>query len=88
MLAAAAATGRVPGDKVSVGYDERALTIDGERQLIISGSIHYPRSTPEMWPKLIAEAKGKQYVGEPKISAVCWLDTLFFVANSHCLMCV
>uniref|UniRef100_A0ACD5Z522 Uncharacterized protein n=1 Tax=Avena sativa TaxID=4498 RepID=A0ACD5Z522_AVESA len=40
-----------------VSYDDRALLIDGERRIILSGSIHYPRSTPEMWPDLIKKAK-------------------------------
>ncbi|KAA8516637.1 hypothetical protein F0562_016857 [Nyssa sinensis] len=42
---------------VKVSYDSRAITINGERKLIISGSIHYPRSTPAMWPDLIKKAK-------------------------------
>ncbi|XP_075491404.1 beta-galactosidase 15-like [Primulina tabacum] len=42
---------------VEVTYDDRAIKIDGERKLIISGSIHYPRSTTEMWPSLIKKAK-------------------------------
>uniref|UniRef100_A0A0D3HCC2 Beta-galactosidase n=1 Tax=Oryza barthii TaxID=65489 RepID=A0A0D3HCC2_9ORYZ len=41
----------------TVAYNERSLVIDGERRIIISGSIHYPRSTPEMWPDLIKKAK-------------------------------
>ncbi|XP_015580521.2 beta-galactosidase 15 isoform X2 [Ricinus communis] len=40
-----------------VTYDNRAIKIDGARKLILSGSIHYPRSTPEMWPQLIRKAK-------------------------------
>ncbi|MQM22320.1 hypothetical protein Taro_055371 [Colocasia esculenta] len=40
-----------------VSYDKRALKINGERKIVISGSIHYPRSTPEMWPDLIRKAK-------------------------------
>ncbi|KAF8396486.1 hypothetical protein HHK36_018109 [Tetracentron sinense] len=40
-----------------VSYDGRAITIDGERRVLLSGSIHYPRSTPEMWPELIRKAK-------------------------------
>ncbi|KAJ8420168.1 hypothetical protein Cgig2_000258 [Carnegiea gigantea] len=40
-----------------VTYDGRSLIIDGQRRLLFSGSIHYPRSTPEMWPSLIAKAK-------------------------------
>ncbi|XP_042758061.1 beta-galactosidase 15 [Lactuca sativa] len=40
-----------------VSHDGRAITIDGQRRLLICGSIHYPRSTPEMWPDLIKKAK-------------------------------
>ncbi|KAK7304013.1 hypothetical protein RJT34_14999 [Clitoria ternatea] len=42
---------------VKVTRDGRAIKIDGKRRLLISGSIHYPRSTPEMWPDLIKKAK-------------------------------
>lgn len=35
-------------DGTNVSYDERALVIDGQRRVLISGSIHYPRSTPEV----------------------------------------
>ncbi|OEL14026.1 Beta-galactosidase 6, partial [Dichanthelium oligosanthes] len=41
----------------NVTYDHRALVIDGVRRVLISGSIHYPRSTPDMWPGLIQKAK-------------------------------
>ncbi|XP_060672991.1 beta-galactosidase 16-like [Ziziphus jujuba] len=41
----------------NVTYDGRSLVIDGEHRILFSGSIHYPRSTPEMWPSLIAKAK-------------------------------
>ncbi|KAG5035864.1 hypothetical protein JHK87_010774 [Glycine soja] len=40
-----------------VTYDGRSLIIDGQRKILFSGSIHYPRSTPQMWPDLIAKAK-------------------------------
>lgn len=33
----------------SVTYDHRALVIDGKRKILISASIHYPRSTPEVY---------------------------------------
>lgn len=42
---------------VNVTYDHRALVIDGRRRVLVSGSIHYPRSTPEMWPDLIDKSK-------------------------------
>ena len=29
-------------------HDHRALIIDGKRRVLVSGSIHYPRSTPEV----------------------------------------
>ncbi|KAK1280991.1 Beta-galactosidase 15 [Acorus gramineus] len=41
----------------TVTHDGKAIVIDGQRKLLISGSIHYPRSTPEMWPELIRKAK-------------------------------
>ncbi|XP_014516386.1 beta-galactosidase 1 [Vigna radiata var. radiata] len=41
----------------SVSYDHKAITINGQRRILLSGSIHYPRSTPEMWPDLIQKAK-------------------------------
>ncbi|PON89990.1 Glycoside hydrolase [Trema orientale] len=40
-----------------VVYDGRSLIINGKRELLFSGSIHYPRSTPDMWPELIEKAK-------------------------------
>ncbi|XP_057537409.1 putative beta-galactosidase [Amaranthus tricolor] len=40
-----------------VWYDNKAITINKQRRILISGSIHYPRSTPEMWPGLIRKAK-------------------------------
>ncbi|KAF2288905.1 hypothetical protein GH714_022673 [Hevea brasiliensis] len=41
----------------NVTYDHRALIIDGHRRMLISGGIHYPRATPEMWPDLISKSK-------------------------------
>ncbi|XP_075493962.1 beta-galactosidase [Primulina tabacum] len=41
----------------SVSYDHRAISVNGQKRILISGSIHYPRSTPEMWPSLIQKAK-------------------------------
>ncbi|KAL8522510.1 hypothetical protein ACS0TY_012614 [Phlomoides rotata] len=45
------------GGKSSVSYDHKAISVNGQRKILISGSIHYPRSTPEMWPDLIQKAK-------------------------------
>nr|KAJ0215945.1 hypothetical protein LSAT_V11C300130520 [Lactuca sativa] len=41
----------------SVTYDSKAIVINGERRILISGSIHYTRSTPEMWEDLVKKAK-------------------------------
>ncbi|XP_022769082.1 beta-galactosidase 5-like [Durio zibethinus] len=41
----------------SITYDKKAILINGQRRILISGSIHYPRSTPEMWEDLIKKAK-------------------------------
>ncbi|CAL4893696.1 unnamed protein product [Urochloa decumbens] len=40
-----------------ISYDGRALIVDGSRRMLFSGEMHYTRSTPEMWPNLIAKAK-------------------------------
>ncbi|KAL5850777.1 hypothetical protein ACOSQ4_008790 [Xanthoceras sorbifolium] len=40
-----------------VSHDGRAITIDGKRRVLQSGSIHYPRSTTGMWPSLLRKAK-------------------------------
>ncbi|CAK8539944.1 unnamed protein product [Lathyrus sativus] len=40
-----------------VTYDRKAIIINGQRRLLFSGSIHYPRSTPDMWEDLIYKAK-------------------------------
>lgn len=42
VVAAAAASG--------VTYDHRSLVISGRRRLLISASIHYPRSVPAVRP--------------------------------------
>ncbi|KAG5062389.1 hypothetical protein AAZX31_02G067000 [Glycine max] len=44
-------------EAIDVSYDGRAITIDGKRKILFSGSIHYPRSTAEMWPSLIEKSK-------------------------------
>ncbi|CAI0556764.1 unnamed protein product [Linum tenue] len=54
MVAAAASAAAAGGE---VTYDGRSLMIGGQRKMLFSGSIHYPRSTPEMWPSLISKAK-------------------------------
>ena len=41
----------------TVGYDRRSITIDGRNELLISGAIHYPRSTPAMWPELFDQSR-------------------------------
>ncbi|KAE8719129.1 Beta-galactosidase 11 [Hibiscus syriacus] len=40
-----------------VTYDARSIIVNGKRVLLFSGAIHYPRSTPDMWPDLIQKAK-------------------------------
>ena len=63
LLGAASAAGVVrryselEGRPYSIARDGRSLLVNGSRVLLLSGSIHYPRSTPAMWPKLFAEAR-------------------------------
>lgn len=42
---------------MQISYDSRAITIDGKRTLILCGAIHYPRSTPAMWPRLFERSR-------------------------------
>ncbi|XP_068665550.1 beta-galactosidase 9 [Aristolochia californica] len=41
----------------NVSYDHRALIVDGNRRMLISAGMHYPRATPDMWSGLIAKSK-------------------------------
>ncbi|MEN8255159.1 MAG: beta-galactosidase, partial [Verrucomicrobiota bacterium] len=41
---------------MKVTFDDKAIKIDGKRTLILSGAIHYPRSTPQMWPELMQKS--------------------------------
>ena len=43
----------VHGQPYRVDYDHRSLRINGERVLLQSAGIHYPRSSPSMWPQLM-----------------------------------
>ncbi|CAH9100904.1 unnamed protein product [Cuscuta europaea] len=45
------------GGPRSVTYDRKSLIINGTRELIFSGSIHYPRCPEEKWPEIIRKAK-------------------------------
>ncbi|KAG6522825.1 hypothetical protein ZIOFF_019980 [Zingiber officinale] len=47
----------LPAAQCGVTYDRKAIVINGQRRILISGSIHYPRSTPEMWEGLAEKAK-------------------------------
>ena len=47
----------VRGTSYNVSYDYRAIQINGVRTMLISGAIHYPRSTPGMWPYIMQMAK-------------------------------
>ena len=45
------------GKPYTVSYDKRALQIEGEPALFVSGAIHPPRGTPEMWSGWFEHAK-------------------------------
>ena len=42
---------------LDVTYDSRGFIIEGNRTMIIGGSFHYPRATPDQWPALLSEMK-------------------------------
>ena len=45
----------VAGSSYTVSYDERSFLINDTRTIILSGSVHYPRSTPGMWDHIFEE---------------------------------
>ena len=45
------------GSPFTVSYDKRSIRLNDEPVIFMSGSIHYPRSTPGMWPTLMKNAR-------------------------------
>lgn len=41
----------------SISLDSKSIIIDGRRELLLSGAIHYLRSSPAMWPDLMRRSK-------------------------------
>ena len=41
----------------SVSYNNRSIILNNKSILLLSGSVHYTRSTPEMWPVIFAKMK-------------------------------
>lgn len=41
----------------TITADRHSLVINGERTFLISGAVHYPRSTPGMWPHILRHSK-------------------------------
>ena len=59
----------------SVTYDHRSIIINGQRRILISGSIHYPRSTPE-----VNAASGSLLFSFSKIFfCLCWFIIKYLV---------
>ena len=66
MLAASLAAAAIPGfpdysdyagKPMTIDYDKRALTINGDHVLFLSGAVHPPRGTPDMWDEWLATAR-------------------------------
>ena len=55
LAVAAAVVWRFTPVDASVSYDRKAVIINGQRRILFSGSIHYPRSTPEVRIPLLRE---------------------------------
>ncbi len=55
-LTAAALAQRSSDEERSVSYDARSFLINGQRELLLSGSIHYQRVLPSDWPRVLALA--------------------------------
>lgn len=42
---------------MKVDFDGRSFKINGERQLFVAGSFHYPRAPRSEWPSIFQQAK-------------------------------
>ena len=47
----------VKGSAYNVTYTKRSFVIGGEPTLLLSGSIHYQRATPDMWEDILSKAR-------------------------------
>jgi len=56
-ISSASAVATEPTTESGLKIDSRSCIIDGKRRLLLCGAIHYPRSTPAMWPGLMRSAK-------------------------------
>jgi hypothetical protein len=61
-LQAQADYAEVAGSPYTVSFDHRAIAINGQRTLLQSGCIHYPRSTPDVSKDCISNAARAWFV--------------------------
>ena len=45
------------GKPYNVTYDERSFMINGQRTLLLGGSVHYPRLSPGQWDDILSKAR-------------------------------
>ena len=50
-----------------VTYDDRSFIIDGQRTLLLSGSVHYPRVAAEEWSRIF---KVRLFVNYPPLICI------------------
>lgn len=65
----------------SVSYDSKAIVVNGRRRILISGSIHYPRSTPEVY---LAQM---YFLPASSFSAICFFCKEEYLAFLDVLCC-
>jgi len=65
------------GKQVGVTYDERSLIINGKRELLFSGSIHYPRSTPDVIIMFFTIEIIIQFFHLKRIGLICCVESGF-----------
>ena len=56
----------------SVGFNDRALLIDGRPRFLTSGGFHYPRASPGSWRAIM------RAVSRPKNSSIGFLLTMIW----------
>jgi beta-galactosidase GanA len=74
-----ASFGDFKGQPYTVGFDKRTITINGEHSLFISGAIHPPRGTPQMWDGWFDQAK-KNGLNMVQVRPLMWRQICLLVS--------
>lgn len=68
----------------TVTYDRKTIVINGQRRILISGSIHYPRSTPEVYLNLSTFCYFLHFLERKMKKALIFIYLFFLCVLNSC----